>query len=82
MSGLNLISRRIRESDFMCQLFDDIASEAKLEGRLEGELDGSIRTYIESCREFNVAEDDIPNKVMVKFEMDKEQISTYLEKYL
>ena len=85
-ANLNIDYKKIntyREGgELMCQLFDDIASEAKLEGRLEGELDGGIRTYIESCREFNVAEADIPNKVMVKFQMDREQISPYLEKYL
>ena len=66
----------------MCELFEGLRLDAKLEGRIEGELDGSIRTYIESCREFKVAEADIPNKVMVKFQMDKEEISPYLEKYL
>ena len=62
----------------MCELFEGL----RLDAKLEGELDGSIRTYIESCREFKVAEADIPNKVMVKFQMDKEEISPYLEKYL
>ena len=58
-----MVIYREKGSDLMCELFEGL----RLDAKLEGELDGSIRTYIESGREFKVAEADIPNKVMVKF---------------
>lgn len=54
----------------MCTLFDEIAAEA------------SIKTYIQTCREFNVTEEELIQKLITKFNLTKEEAKDYIISYL
>ena len=56
--------------DIMCELFDGLAEEA------------SIKTYIEACKEFNVSDKDLKEKVMVKFNLSETDCNNYIKEAL
>ena len=58
----------------MCELFDGLAEQAKLEG--------SIITYIQTCKEFDVSNDDLKNRVMVKFNLSETDCNNYIKEAL
>ena len=60
--------------DIMCELFDGLAEQAKLEG--------SIITYIQTCKEFDVSNDDLKNRVMVKFNLSETDCNNYIKEAL
>ena len=60
--------------DIMCELFDGLAEQAKLEG--------SIITYIQTCKEFDVSDKDLKEKVMVKFNLSETDCNNYIKEAL
>ena len=68
--------------DIMCELFDGLAEEAKQEGLIEGRIEGSIITYIQTCKEFDVSNDDLKNRVMVKFNLSETDCNNYIKEAL
>ena len=56
----------------MCELFDGLAEQAKLEG--------SIITYIQTCKEFDISDADLKDRVMVKFNLSENDYNEYIKK--
>ena len=56
--------------------------KGKLEGKIEGETkerENSIKNLIEAYTELNLHKEFIVNKVMIKYDLSKEEVEKYLE---
>ena len=74
---INFLKNNAKGEKEMCKIIEELVEEGIQKGRLEGRLEG-IKALIEVCRELGQTDEQILEKVSIKYHLSKREAAKYV----